>query len=279
MSNAHLHIHSFAILGNHPGSVCNRSHIAGRAAHHPIDTLSPRVRIDTRDYRLEGGTSLDVVEAVRTRKSIRSFKPDPVPKNVLREILEIATRAPSGVNAQPWEITVVAGEALDSIKRQNVENLMSATSPNPDMQGGAREGVYRQRQVDLAKQLFQLMGIAREDKEKRAQWYQRGARFFDAPAAIILHMDSSIGESLNLFDMGTLAQTICLVALNYGLGTCIEGQGVHYPEVLRKHAGIPESQRIVTSIAIGYPDWDFPANKVQSEREPVDNITAWRGFD
>ena len=74
-------------------------------------------------------------------------------------------------------------------------------------------------------------------------------------------------------------QTICLTALNYGLGTCIEYQGVMYPEALRKYAGIPESKRALVSIAVGYPDWDFPANKLESNREPVDNITSWCGFE
>lgn len=222
---------------------------------------------------------MDVVDAIRTRKSIRGFKPDPVPKDVLREILEIAVRAPSGVNAQPWEVAVVSGRPLENIKRENVAKLESGATGGRDTPSQAREGVYKQRQVELAIQLFQLMGIAREDKEKRAEWLKRGFRFFDAPAAIILYVDKSLGESGPLLDMGTLAQTICLAALNYGLGTCIEGQGVTYPDVVRKHTGIPESKGIVTCIAIGYPDWDFPANQVITKREPVDNIAIWCGFD
>lgn len=222
---------------------------------------------------------MDIIEAIRTRKSIRGFKPDPVPKEVLRKILEIATRAPSGVNAQPWEIAVVAGEALDNIKRGNVEMATSGVIPNRDRPDQVREGVYKQRQVDLAIQIFQLMGIAREDKAKRAEWIQRGFRFFDAPAAIILYVDKSLGESGPLMDIGSLSQTICLAALNYGLGTCIEGQGVTYPDVVRKYTGIPQSKRIIICIAIGYPDWEFPANKLESKREPVDSITTWCGFD
>ncbi len=236
-------------------------------------------RIDVPNLDDERGTSLDVVEAIRTRKSIRGFKPDPVPKEVLREILEIAVRAPSGVNAQPWEVAVVGGQVLESIKRENVEKLESGDTGNRDAPSQAREGVYKERQVELAIQLFQLMGIERGDKEKRAEWLKRGFRFFDAPVAFVLYVDRSLGESGPLLDIGTLAQTICLTALNYGLGTCIEGQGVTYPDVVRKHTGIPESKRIVTCIAIGYPDWDFPANKVVTKREPVDSVAVWCGFD
>ena len=81
-----------------------------------------------------------------------------------------------------------------------------------------------------------------------------------------------------MLDIGAVMQTICLTALNYGIGTCIEDQGIMYPEVLRKFVGILESKRIIISIAIGYPNWDFPANKVESSREPVENITTWHGF-
>ena len=222
---------------------------------------------------------MDVVEAIRTRKSIRGFRPDPVPKEILRDILDIATRAPSAMNTQPWEIIVIAGEVLENIKRGNIEMLESGALPNPNVSVQPFEGVYRQRQVDLAIQIFQLMGIAREDKAKRAEWMKRGFRFFDAPAAFILSVDKALKPWWELFDFGAISQTICLAALKYGLGTCIEDQGVMYPEVIRKYAGIPESKRIIICIPIGYPDWDFPANKLESKREPVEAITTWRGFD
>ncbi|MDY6918377.1 MAG: nitroreductase [Chloroflexota bacterium] len=222
---------------------------------------------------------MEVVEGIRSRKSIRGFRPEPVPRDILKEILEIATRAPSAMNTQPWEITVVAGEVLDRIRRENVEMLESGVAPNPDVPHQAFEGVYRQRQVDLAVQIFQLMGIAREDRARRAEWMKRGFRFFDAPAAIVLSVDRSLKQWWELFDLGALAENICLAALEYGLGTCIEDQGVMYPDVVRKHAQIPDSKRVVICIPIGYPDRDFPANRLQSGRELVESVTTWRGFD
>ena len=222
---------------------------------------------------------MDIMEAIRARKSIRGFRPDPVPKEILRDILDIATRAPSAMNTQPWEIIVIAGEVLENIKRGNIEMLESGALPNPNVSVQPFEGVYRQRQVDLAIQIFQLMGIAREDKAKRAEWMKRGFRFFDAPAAFILSVDKALKPWWELFDFGAISQTICLAALKYGLGTCIEDQGVMYPEVIRKYTGIPESKRIIICIPIGYPDWDFPANRLESKREPVEAITTWCGFD
>lgn len=222
---------------------------------------------------------MDIIEAIRTRKSVRGFRPDPVPKEILRDILDIATQAPSAMNTQPWEIIVIAGEVLENIKRGNIEMLESGALPNPNVSVQPFEGVYRQRQVDLAVQIFQLMGIAREDKAKRAEWMKRGFRFFDAPAAFILSVDKALKPWWELFDFGAISQTICLAALKYGLGTCIEDQGVMYPEVIRKYTGMPESKRIIICIPIGYPDWDFPANRLESKREPVEAITTWCGFD
>ena len=224
---------------------------------------------------------MDVIEAVKKRKSIRGYKPDPVPKDVLEQILELASHAPSAMNTQPWEFIVLTGEVLENVRRSNIELLNSGAPPTPEhvVAGWPRESIYRQRQVNLAKQLFQLMDIPREDKEKRAKWLERGFRYFDAPAAIIISTDRCLSESGPLLDIGAVIQTICLTALHLGLGTCIEDQGTMYPEVLRKYAHIPESKRIIAAIAIGYPDWDFPANKVETEREPIQNITIWLGFD
>jgi nitroreductase len=223
---------------------------------------------------------MDITEAVRKRKSIRGYKPDPVPKQVLEQILELASHAPSAMNTQPWEFTVLTGEVLEDVRRSNVDLLNSGVPPSPEhvVASWPKESIYRQRQVDLAKQLFQLMDIPREDKEKRAKWLERGFRYFDAPAAIIISTDRCLSESGPLLDIGAAIQTICLAALHFGLGTCIEDQGTMYPQVLRKYAHIPESKRIIAAIAIGYPDWDFPANRVESEREPVKNVTTWVGL-
>ena len=223
---------------------------------------------------------MDIVEALKKRKSIRGFKPDPIPRDALTDVLEIAGRAPSAVNSQPWEFFVLAGDVLEKVRHGNIDKVRSGALPNPDhaLMGWPRNSVYRERQVALAKQLFQLMEIGKEDREKMAQWLELGYRFFDAPAAIIIVVDESIIERAPLLDIGAVMQSICLAALHHGLGTCIEDQGAMYPEVLREFAGIPESKKIMISIAIGYPDWHFPANKVKTAREPLDAITTWCGF-
>jgi nitroreductase len=224
---------------------------------------------------------MNLIEAIKERKSIRAFTSEKVPKNVITDILNIAGRAPSAMNTQPWEFTVVTGDILDKIRSAVVEKLKNMEPMQPEhlVVGWSRESIYRKRQVELAKKLFKLMDIRREDKEKRTEWLERGFRFFDAPAAIILMTDRSLTENGPLLDVGAVMQNICLAALHFGLGTCIEDQGVLYPEVAREMAGIPESKRIVISIAIGYPDPDFPANKIITDRESADSLTTWVGFE
>jgi nitroreductase len=224
---------------------------------------------------------MDLIEAIRRRKSIRKFKPDPVPRDVLREILGIASRAPSAMNTQPWEFVVMAGEVLERVRRANLEKLHAgqALQPEHPVIGWPQDSVYRRRQVELGMALFRLMDIPRNDPVKRMQWLERGFRYFDAPAAVILAADRMLGTGEPLLDLGAVMQTLCLAALDHGLGTCIEDQGVMYPDVIREQTGIPAQKRLIIAIAIGYPEEDFPANRIESLREPVDDVTTWCGFD
>ncbi len=225
---------------------------------------------------------MDIIEAITTRKSIRKFKSDPVSKEVIGKIFEAAVRAPSSENTQPWEFVVLAGDVLDNIKQASVEKIRDLEMPPQEMERllvvRPKGSVFRERQVEIAKQLFKLMGIPREDKQKRAEWLERGFRYFDAPTAIIITADQSLPVSGTFFDIGCLTQTLCLAALEYGLCTCIANQGITYSDVIRKFAGIPMSKQLIVSIAIGYPDMEFPANNVKSIREPIEKIVTWRGI-
>lgn len=220
---------------------------------------------------------MDLIEAIQQRRSIRAFLDKPVPKETIMEILNIACRAPSAMNTQPWEFIVLSGEKIKKLRAVIVEKLKSGAPIVPDHQvvGWPDKSIYKDRQVTLAKQLFKVMDIPREDKVKRDWWLERGFRFFDAPAAVIIATDRSLNESGPLLDLGAVMQNICLAAMHFGLGTCIEDQGVMYPEVFREHAGIPPTKRLNIAIAIGYPDPDFPANQIRSEREPAENLTTW----
>lgn len=220
---------------------------------------------------------MELKEALLTRRSIRGFKDTPVPKEIIEDILKTGMRAVSANNTQPWEFAVITGDVLKKIGEENVQSFVNGEEE--DYGDAAFEGVYRQRLVGVAKQLFAAMDIKREDKEKRFWWVQRGFRFFDAPCAIILYMDGGLDEEACRFDMGCVAQNICLAAMEHGVGTCVEYQAIMYQKALKKHLDLPEGKKFVAGIAIGYPDPEFPANNVVSEREDIDNITKWYGFE
>ena len=222
---------------------------------------------------------MDLVEAIKARKSIRAYKSDPVPKEILEKILEIATRAPSADNSQPWEIMVITGKILKDIAEANLTALKSGRPAATDVTRVPYEGIYRRRQIEVGKQLFGLMVIPREDKQKRNAWMERGFRFFDAPVAFLLAADESLDPTRAASDIGGIAQTICLIAQEYGLGTCITSQGVAYADIVKQYTKIPKTKKIYWSISLGYPDWDFPANKVKTDREPLEVNTTWLGFD
>jgi nitroreductase len=218
---------------------------------------------------------LDVIDAINNRRSIRGFKKDPVPREVIQKILEAGVRTPSGMNTQPWEFVVAGGKVLDEIRDDCDRLFNEGAFPTNDMLRKPYEGIYRQRQVDLAIQIFKIQGISREDKEARRKWMLRGFRFFDSPCQIVICADKELQYHLDMLGLGALCQTICLAAMKYGLGTCIADQGIMYDHVWRKYAGIPETKRLVAGITIGYPDPGVPVNAMITPREPVDKITTW----
>jgi len=226
---------------------------------------------------------MDIVEAIQQRRSIRAFKPDPVPKEVLSQVIELALRAPSWANTQPWEFAVVTGEKLERIRQAFVDRAEEEHNPDIPRPREFPEPYDTRRRV-LGRKVFELKGISRDDTEKRKAWVLQGLRLFEAPCVIYILIDRSFYQQrggLNIwpvFDCGLVAENIMLLATNYGLGTIAQIQAVAYPGVLREVLGIPDSKLIVLGIAVGYPDWNDPVNQLHSEREPLDNICKWYGF-
>jgi nitroreductase len=222
---------------------------------------------------------MEIINALESRRSIRGFQPEPLSRQLITEILGAATRAPSGKNAQPWEFIVLTGELLREISEANVAALRTGNPATPDIAVEFPRGRFVRRSQEVAKQIYTAMDIPRDDKQKRQEWWELGFRFFDAPAAIIVHFGPDIEFEHAFFDLGAVSQSICLAAMEQGLGTCITRQGVVYPEILRSRLEIPPEHTLAIAIAIGYPDWSFPANSVVSARLPLDEITGWYGFD
>jgi nitroreductase len=224
---------------------------------------------------------LNFDDVIQGRRSIRAFQPRAVPREVLEDVISLAARAPSSMNTQPWHLHVLTGKPLDRIRAENTERMLAGVPPSKESRGiDAYEGAHRQRQVEIAVQLFEAMGIARDDKEKRQDWILRGFRQFDAPVSIVVTYDRVLQNGdIAQFDCGALVNGLVNAAWSRGLGCVVNSQGIMHSPVVRKHAKIPDDQVIMICVALGYPDEEFPANAVVSRRRPVSELANFVGFE
>jgi nitroreductase len=227
---------------------------------------------------------VDIIEIVKLRKSIRVFKPDPVPREILQEVMELALRAPSWANTQPWEFAIVSGTKLDEIKQAFREHRGEKMNPDIGLPGKFPEP-YNSRQRVLSRRDSEVLKKCGENSDIKEWQPVQGSKMYGAPCVIFIYTGRSLylhEDRVNgwpLFDCGLIAENIMLLAVNYGLGTVAAIQTVKYPDVLRRILGIPDSKLIVLGIPIGYPDWDHPINQMYSERELLDSVTQWYGFE
>ena len=224
---------------------------------------------------------MELEQAMQGRRSIRGYKADPVPQALLEEIITLASRAPSSMNTQPWHFHVLTGEPLEQVRRGNSERMLAGVPPQREIPDhGQYEGVHRERQVEIAKQLFAAMGIERHDADARQDWVMRGFRQFDAPVSVVVTFDKSAGMhgTIAHFDLGAVTYGLVLAAWDRGLGAVINGQGIMQSPVVREVAQIPEDQTIMTCVALGWPDDGFAANDVRSTRRTVGETARFIGF-
>ena len=229
-----------------------------------------------------GGTpDQTYAEVVLGRRSIRGYLDKPVPRALIEEILAMAMRSPSSMNTQPYHFHVITGEPLDRIRKGNTERILAGEPDSREFRRGEPfKGVHRDRQVGCAIQLFEAMGIARDDKEARQDWVLRGFRQFDAPVCVIITYDRELdGSDDTPFDCGAVTTALVNAAWSKGLGCVINSQGIMQSPVVREHAGIPETQVIMKAVAMGWPDPDFPANPVKITRRSVAEAARFVGFD
>ena len=224
---------------------------------------------------------MNIDQAIQERRSIRGFQDKPVPQALLEEVIALANRAPSSMNTQPWHLHVLTGAPLEAVRRGNSERMLAGVPPVREIvDHGAYSGPHRDRQIEIAVQLFEAMGIERNDKERRQDWVMRGFRQFDAPVSIVVCFDKSLeGGTIAHFDLGAVTYGLVLAAWSKGLGCVINGQGIMQSPVVRENAQIPDDQVILTCVALGWPDESFEANTVVSRRRTVENTARFVGFD
>jgi len=221
---------------------------------------------------------LEFIDVLKSRRSIRAFKPDPVPMDILRKIMEQCVWAPSWANTQPWEFAVATGKPLQEIIKQFLAK--GDTKPYPDI---PRPPEFPEPYISRIKAL--APPGPPPTKEQMEQRRINSWSHYGAPVVIYILIDRSFfyqSQGINfwsLYDCGAVAQNICLLATNYGLGTVEQAQAVTFPDILRKVLGVPESKLFVIGIALGYPDWENPAMKMpRSTREPIEKTVKYYGF-
>jgi nitroreductase len=227
---------------------------------------------------------MDISKAIAARRSIRAFKPEPVPKAVLREIMEKALRAPSWANIQPWEMAIASGPKLDEIRKRFIERAGVDINPDFPQFFGFPEPYGSRSSAAVAKS-HESVGIKREDKEQRKRWELQQLINFGAPCEIYIYIDRSLflqDGNVNIwpvFDCGIITGTIALLAASHDLGTIIQARAVIYPDIIREVLGIPDTKLMLVGMGIGYPDLKNPVNQYTTDREPVEKLVSWHGLE
>ena len=220
---------------------------------------------------------MSISEAIRKRKSIRAFKPAPVPRPVLTEMMETALRAPSWSNTQTWEVAVLGGAFFEQVKTMLSTKFLAGEKGRVDVPFPVWARKFLDRRDENGTRLYNLLGIGLEEREKQRQWYAKMHRFYDAPNGIIVYTERGI-DPWALLNIGLLTQNIALAAVDHGLGTCIIAAGVSHADELRRMMNVPVAKQLVVALAIGYPDEEAIANTFISHREPLDSLVTFYGF-
>ena len=219
-------------------------------------------------------------DVIRQRRSVRAFRPDPVPLALVRELLETAARSPSGTNIQPWKVHVVAGEVRDRLAREVLAHRdadpadTTAEFPRTDK----RKEPYTSRMRTLGKDMYARIGIPKGDQA--ASWAQWGRNysFFDAPVGLIFTLDKDL-DAMSFLDVGMFMQSLMLAAKVRGLDTCAQGAWNMYWTVTRRVLAIPDDDYVIVGMSLGYADETHPVNGVVSAREPLDAFATFHGFE
>ncbi len=218
---------------------------------------------------------MELVEGIRTRKSVRAFKSTPVSREIMSKVLEIASKSPSYTNTQPWEVVLVSGEKKDELSKILLKMAEADVTANPDLPlPRAWPPELERRAREHGARRLRALGVEREDAEQRKALRLLNFKFYGAPCVLFLLMDRTL-TPWSLFDIGLFAQSLILAAHSFGLGTCLQASLVNYPDAVRDLLGIPKTKQVVLGISLGYPDLAAPINSYQSSRVSLDDFVSW----
>ena len=219
---------------------------------------------------------MTVAEALKSRFSTRAYLDRPVEPEKIHRILDAARCAPSGTNTQPWQVAVVSGAAKRELGERLVSTFQSGEKPKMDYRYYPVEWKepFKGRRKACGLQLYETLGIRREDKERRLEQWIANYRAFDAPVALFFFMDSDL-ETGSFMDYGMFLQSVMLMAVEERLATCPQAALGEYPAVVKAFLGVPAEILLVCGMALGYPDPEALVNQYRTPREPVEVFTRF----
>lgn len=220
-----------------------------------------------------------VEHAIQSRRSVRAFLPTPVPRELVERILRVASRAPSGTNTQPWRVHVVMGEA-----RQRISQRILDAFNDPQQREQHQEeypyyplqwvSPYIERRRKIGWDMYGLLGIGRDDKQRMHDQLGRNYLFFDAPVGLFFVVDRII-ERGGWFDYGMFVQSVMIAARAHGLHTCPQQAFARFHRVIGQELGVPDTQMLICGMAMGYEDSSAPVNRLVTERVPVSEFAQF----
>lgn len=220
---------------------------------------------------------MTVADAILARRSVRGFLDTPVDPYLIRRLVDLAARAPSGGNLQPWHIDVVGGAALDGFKREVAAKLMAGHKEAPayDIYPLELDDPYKGRRFEVGEAMYGHIGIPREDRAARRMWFARNFAFFGAPVALFCTVGRGMGPP-QWSDLGMYLQTLMLLLVEHGLASCPQECWAMFPDTVTAFLGTPPERLLFCGMAIGYEDEGEPANRLRSVRAPIDDWASFR---
>lgn len=213
---------------------------------------------------------MKVSQALEARRSVRAFTDQPVSSDTLKSVFTRAARAPSGGNVQPWKIVLLNADKLNEFRaimkrRMEGERHPSGESPEYEVYPAKLKEPYRTARFEVGEQMYGLLEIPREDKQKRLQWFANNYQFFGAPAAAFCFFDRTMGPP-QWSDLGMYLQSVMLLFQEEGIDTCAQECWFNYPRTVADFCDVPEEWMLFCGMAIGYRDAEHPVNQLRTNR-------------
>ncbi len=222
---------------------------------------------------------MKITDAIKSRKSVRQFTNQTVSETIIRDLLETAKWSPSGGNLQPWKVHVLVGEALSSFTSDVQKKLLAGKMEDPeyDIYPPELTEPYRTRRRILGQDLYDLLGVPKEDTVGKMKQLAKNFEFFGAPVGLFFVMDRQM-EIGQYVDLGMFMQSITLLAREKGLHTCPQEAWSRWPKTIGQFLDLPENEMIFCGMALGHMDEEAVINKLQSKREEFDEFVTLHGF-